>query len=310
MASLVASSAAVFAVPNTRALRASRARARASRLQRPAAPAAVAAPEREAVQAPAAQAPAAPPAGPSGRVVLESRDELTSTMEHRLWVGTTFALMGTTLGVGLGQVHDGGDAAGAAVAFFLGYVLSDLGTGVYHWAVDNYGSGSTPFFGSQIAAFQGHHQRPWTITEREFCNNVHQVFKPAAPIALALAVAAPFLPGWWDVWAATMLGMACMSQQFHAWSHMKKSELPGAIVALQDAGLLISRKDHGAHHKAPFEGWYCIVSGWWNEVLDQGGSDQGAFRRAERFIAERTGVEPRCWYPPQQDWEEMTRPGR
>lgn len=42
-------------------------------------------------------------------------------------------------------------------------------------AVDNYGDADTPVFGSQIAAFQGHHQRPWTITEREFCNNVHQV---------------------------------------------------------------------------------------------------------------------------------------
>ena len=136
MASLVACSSAVFAGPNTRALRASRAWVSASRPQRPAAPAAVAAPEREAVQTPAAQPPAAPTVGPSGRVVLESRDELTSTLEHRLWVGATFALMGTTLGVGLVQVHDGGDAAGAAVAFFLGYLLSDLGTGVYHWAVD------------------------------------------------------------------------------------------------------------------------------------------------------------------------------
>ena len=45
----------------------------------------------------------------------------------------------------------------------------------YHFFVDNYGDGSTPVFGGQIAAFQGHHQRPWTITEREFCNNVHKV---------------------------------------------------------------------------------------------------------------------------------------
>jgi hypothetical protein len=41
--------------------------------------------------------------------------------------------------------------------------------------VDNYGDGSTPIVGAQIAAFQGHHQRPWTITEREFCNNLHKV---------------------------------------------------------------------------------------------------------------------------------------
>lgn len=46
--------------------------------------------------------------------------------------------------------------------------------------VDNYGDGNTPVFGRQIAAFQGHHQRPWTITQREFCNNVHQVSTAAA----------------------------------------------------------------------------------------------------------------------------------
>jgi hypothetical protein len=48
-------------------------------------------------------------------------------------------------------------------------------SGIYHWGVDNYGDGSTPVFGRQIAAFQGHHQRPWTITQREFANNMHQV---------------------------------------------------------------------------------------------------------------------------------------
>jgi hypothetical protein len=36
----------------------------------------------------------------------------------------------------------------------------------------------------------------------------------------------------------------------------------------QEAGLLIGRKAHGAHHRAPFEGNYCIVSGWWNDTLD------------------------------------------
>jgi hypothetical protein len=41
------------------------------------------------------------------------------------------------------------------------------------------GDGNTPVLGKQIAAFQGHHQRPWTITQREFANNVHQV-SPAA----------------------------------------------------------------------------------------------------------------------------------
>lgn len=36
----------------------------------------------------------------------------------------------------------------------MGCVGVDLLSGIYHWGVDNYGDGSTPVFGSQIAGFQ------------------------------------------------------------------------------------------------------------------------------------------------------------
>ena len=52
----------------------------------------------------------------------------------------------------------------------------------------------------------------------------------------------------------------------------------------------MSRRVHGAHHKAPFEGNYCIVSGFWNPILDAGGSDASFFRRLERFVLAKTGV--------------------
>ncbi len=74
---------------------------------------------------------------------------------------------------------------------------------------------------------------------------------------------------------------------------------------LQDRGILVSRKMHGAHHRAPFEGNYCIVSGWWNPILDAQGSDQGFFRWLERFFHGLTGVQPRCWHEPKYDWEEQ-----
>jgi palmitoyl-[glycerolipid] 3-(E)-desaturase len=130
-------------------------------------------------------------------------------------------------------------------------LYADLGSGVYHWSGDNYGSGETPVVGSQIAAFQGHHRRPWTITQREFCNNCSLTFKPAGAAAvlfLALSYAGATLAAW-DVFAASAIFFIAMSQQFHAWSHMKKSELPAAVVALQDCNLLISRRAHGTHHK-------------------------------------------------------------
>ncbi|KAH0902422.1 hypothetical protein HID58_041925, partial [Brassica napus] len=116
-----------------------------------------------------------------------------------------------------------------ALAGNVGYVLTDLGSGVYHWAIDNYGDESTPQVGAQIEAFQGHHKWPWTITKRQFANNLHAL------------------------------------QQFHAWAHGTKSKLPPLVVSLQDMGVLVSRKQHGEHHRAPYNNNYCIVSGAWNK---------------------------------------------
>lgn len=53
------------------------------------------------------------------------------------------------------------------------------------------------------------------------------------------------------------------------------------------------------------QGNYCIVSGIWNDPLDQNGSDSGVFRRLERAVHAATGVEPRCWHEPSYEWESM-----
>lgn len=176
---------------------------------------------------------------------------------------------------------------------------------MYHWSVDNYGSGDTPVVGSQIAAFQGHHQRPWTITQREFCNNCSLTFKPAgvsASLFLGLSLAG-WTPAAWDTFAATAIFFIAMSQQLHAFSHMKKSDLPAPVVTLQDAGVIISRKAHGTHHKSPFNIKYCIVSGWCNPLLDS-----GLMLAAEKVIQDRLGVKPRGWSEPQAGWRELEAP--
>ncbi len=129
--------------------------------------------EAEATTSTPADAPT--PSFSGRRVVLESEEELRSTWEHRFWVGGTTALLVATLANGLVHVSGFDDVVGVVLAGMAAYVLSDLGTGIYHWGVDNYGDAHTPLVGSQIAAFQGHHQRPWTITEREFANNVSSI---------------------------------------------------------------------------------------------------------------------------------------
>ncbi|EEC43146.1 predicted protein, partial [Phaeodactylum tricornutum CCAP 1055/1] len=169
------------------------------------------------------------------------------------------------------------------------WVIADFGSGVLHWATDNYGNGKTPVMGGIIAAFQGHHSAPWTIAQRGFCNNVYKLCIPfgIVPMLAINAIAPP------DVvfFMATFCVFEIMSQEFHKWSHQLKSETPGWVNWLQDSGLTIARKPHALHHLAPFEGNYCIISGICNPVLDQ----SGFFRRLERVVYSLNGIESNAW---------------
>lgn len=169
------------------------------------------------------------------------------------------------------------------------WVLADFGSGVLHWSVDNYGNGRTPVMGSIIAAFQGHHSAPWTITERGFCNNVYKLCTPfgIVPMSIISLLTGPAV----TFFFVTFCVFEILSQEFHKWSHQLKSESPAFATWLQEAGLTIARKPHAQHHIAPYEGNYCIISGICNSVLDQ----TGFFRRLERFIYHWNGVESNAW---------------
>ena len=50
-------------------------------------------------------------------------------------------------------------------------VGADIGSGLYHFGVDNYGSKDTPVVGSQIAAFQGMLLSSTVITDFDPCSH-------------------------------------------------------------------------------------------------------------------------------------------
>jgi palmitoyl-[glycerolipid] 3-(E)-desaturase len=184
----------------------------------------------------------------------------------------------------------GGDAsqlAACAAAAVGGWVFADFGTAVYHWSVDNYGSKDTPLFGFQIAAFQGHHSSPWTITNREFANNLYRLTMPTSPQMFALCFLP--LPPVALAGASSALMWIVLSQELHRQAHMLR---PNAYArVLQALGIALSRKEHGRHHSSPFEGHYGIVSGLANPLLD----GTLFFRRLEAAVYRFNGAEPVSW---------------
>ena len=119
--------------------------------------------------------------------------------------------------------------ASAAVA--LSVVLGDVGTGVFHWSVDNYGSLRTPVFGAVCAAFQGHHLTPWTITFRSFVNNVYKIALGTIP-ALLLVGAVPMNP-FARLFCTLFINWWMISQELHKYAHMRPEAIPKIVRILQ-----------------------------------------------------------------------------
>merc|ERR1712008_349598 len=193
------------------------------------------------------------------------------------------------------QLNDGAVAptiAVGAVTAISSWLLADLGSGILHWSVDNYGNGRTPVMGNIIAAFQGHHSAPWTITEREFFNNVHKLCIPfGIPTVVAISLLAGPSHPMVSLFFAVFCTMEIMSQEFHKWSHMTKKDCSPLINQMQNSGISINRRAHNLHHVAPYDGNYCIVSGVWNPFLDK----SGIFRWMEHMVYNINGIESNSW---------------
>jgi palmitoyl-[glycerolipid] 3-(E)-desaturase len=234
------------------------------------------------------------PKGKEALVVVDGDDLETKDWQVAV-VSATFlghAAFAATAVNEMLQVNGGDVGLTAAQAMSLvaaSWVLADFGSGVLHWSVDNYGNGRTPVMGSIIAAFQGHHTAPWTITQRGFCNNV---YKLCVPFGVATMGAISFLTGpHATLFFTVFCVMEILSQELHKWSHMTKKEVPRWVNFLQDTGLTIGRKPHAQHHMAPYDGNYCIISGICNPWLDQ----SGFFRRLEHMVYNLNGVESNAW---------------
>jgi len=237
------------------------------------------------------------PKGKKTNVVVEG-DQLETRPYQVAMVGVTFFVHATIALFALNDlsvINQGNlllTTLQAVATIASSWVIADLGSGILHWSVDNYGNGRTPVMGNIIAAFQGHHSAPRTITERAFCNNVHKLCIPfgiptIALIRLLAGSSHPLVAVFFTVFCS----LEILSQEFHKWSHMPKAKTPSFANKIMKLGLTIDRSPHALHHTAPYEGNYCIVSGLCNKLLDS----SGFFRKMEHMIYKINGIESNSW---------------
>ena len=81
--------------------------------------------------------------------------------------------------------------------------------------------------------------------------------------------------------------------------------MPALARWAQKRALIITPREHGLHHRAPFDQRYCILTGACNAALDAG----RVFRRLEYAVWRATGAEPNCWKLDPQLREETIRSG-
>jgi ubiquitin-conjugating enzyme E2 variant len=85
------------------------------------------------------QAATAAPQRGGSKWVIDENEVLRSTWEHRAWTYGCLALLAGCMAEAGSNVHGLQDAGVVAASVAAAYVLSDLGTAVFHWGVDNYG---------------------------------------------------------------------------------------------------------------------------------------------------------------------------
>ena len=153
------------------------------------------------------------------------------------------------------------------IAAPLGWIASDLLSGVLHLAFDTFGSVETPLIGRAfIRPFREHHADPEAMTRHDFVETHGASCLAALPLLLVVCFSSlPVLVE--SVIYFTAIG-ALATNQCHKWAHMEESATPTIVRELQRWKLVLPREHHRRHHTPPFDSHFCMSCGWLNPLLN------------------------------------------
>lgn len=181
---------------------------------------------------------------------------------------------------------------GLAIAAFV-----DVLGGVFHWAMDTFGTPDTPIWGPWfVRANERHHSTDGVTAFLEHHWSSSSIdMLAAAPVVIGFAWWFGALS--WQVWWFLLLSFA--SPHVHRFAHMPTARVPGIVRFLQHIHVVQGPAHHWRHHAGQQNTHYCALTPWANPLLDA----VGFFRGLERLLVpvfgapRRTDLVEKPWYP-------------
>jgi len=176
------------------------------------------------------------------------------------------------------------------LVMLAGFVAADFLSGLIHWTADTWFRDTMPMLGQRLLKpFRVHHVNPDDFLRRNVLDTNGDVAFIVIPFLIAvfwISTAAPWSAAL-AVYVVSFCAAGLPTNQVHQWAHMK--DPPTVIRWLQASRLILNRRAHLQHHKAPHIDNYCITLGWCNPLL----TAIDFFPRLERTVTRLTGMQPR-----------------
>lgn len=141
-------------------------------------------------------------------------------------------------------------------------LLADFVTGLVHFLLDQYGNPKNKLFNNAVLINLAHHSNPRKMTTRGYW----YLTKDSYVLAMAFFGLSLFFGFHWEIVLFLLLG--ANTNIIHKWSHQTANENALPVRALQKLRILQTRKQHGLHHRDPYESHFCIITNLLNPILE------------------------------------------
>jgi hypothetical protein len=154
----------------------------------------------------------------------------------------------------------------SALIMFIWY---DFYSGILHIVLDEPSFIKLPLIGEACLEFQWHHHNPTDLASKSFlevCGDLNLVITLLVFLYLVPYCGFTYRTPLACCLVSFKMAMAYFGQLCHCMSHTPLNHRPHWVNVLQDAGLMISPKEHGKHHQT-YDDNFCIGCGLCNKLL-------------------------------------------